>query len=221
VVRRGEKEQLMLTAAHVVGSLSTAHDETLTEVLLGEGVAVLPSDPTIGRVLASHPEDPCREIEVDASVVSAEPGVSFNRVIREAETSRRPRDLNDLPEGQDLVVFKRGMNTPGLTEGLLDTTPSSLAVELPRSDGTAVRRDYLRGYFVTGTEENDPFARQGDSGSVVVDEDDCVLGLVVALRISDPTNPHPQDPAFVVAITDVLEALDLELTGPDRPCTLC
>jgi hypothetical protein len=61
---------------------------------------------------------------------------------------------------------------------------------------------------------------QGGPGSIVVDEDDCVLGLIVALQAANPLQPDPQDPAFVVAITDVLSALDLEFTGPNRHCAI-
>jgi hypothetical protein len=208
----------MLTAAHVVGSLSEAHGPQPIEVLLGEGPAVLPSDPRIGVVLESHPPEPCREIEVDASVVLADSNVGLHQVVRQEATSRCPRDLNSMPEGDDLIVYKRGINPPGLTAGLLDTTPTALGVELPCSDGTAIRRDYIRGYFVVGTETTHPFARPGDSGSIVIDEDDCVLGLIVAMQTDNPSDPKPDDPAFIVAITDVLEALNLELLGPNRPC---
>jgi hypothetical protein len=168
-------------------------------------------------VLESHPPEPCRDIEIDASIVSTEPGDNLLQVVRDTATSRHPRDLNVMDDRDDLVVYKRGINEPHLTSGILDCTPEALAVTMP---GSEAQRDYVRGYFVTGTDIDHPFARQGDSGSIVVDDDDCVVGLIVALQTANPLDPHPQDPAFVVAITDVLAALDIELLGPDRPCAL-
>jgi hypothetical protein len=69
--------------------------------------------------------------------------------------------------------------------------------------------------------DGSPFARQGDSGAVVVDEDDCVVGMVVALKTATRLEPKPDDPAFVVPIVDVLNGLGVRLAGPDRACVLC
>lgn len=140
-------------------------------------------------------------------------------MIREHPVSRRPRDLDD--ESEPIIVFKRGINAPGLTEGLLDPTPESLLADLPQLGGPPIELKYLRGWFVYGTDDTHPFARAGDSGSIVVDEDDCVVGMVVALRSETPYTPKPADPAFVVPIISVLEGLGVRLVGPDRPCTLC
>lgn len=64
----------------------------------------------------------------------------------------------------------------------------SLKVELPQAGGQPIIRDYLRGWFVEG--HAGPFARAGDSGSIVVDEDECVVAMVVALR-TDPGRGAP------------------------------
>lgn len=101
---------------------------------------------------------------------------------------------------------------------MLDPTPASLKVVLPQPGGPPAVRDYLQGWFVHG--DDGPFARPGDSGAIVVDEDDCVVAMVVALE-TDPQRPlRPEDPAFVIPILNILEGLDVRLTGPDRPCTL-
>lgn len=211
---------MLLTAAHVVGSLSAAHPLGQTEVLLG-ATAVWggSNDPRIGDVCASHPSDPGDEIELDAALVRVDDNVSMSDVVRHERMSGRPREVED--DGEPLIVYKRGINAPHLTEGLLDPTPESLRVVLPQRGGPPVIRDYLRGWFVAGTDGVSPFARPGDSGSMVVDEDDCVLGMVVALRSKTPFSPSPDDPAFVVPIGSILRGLNVRIAGPDRPCTLC
>ena len=66
----------------------------------------------------------------------------------------------------------------------------------------------------------EPFAERGDSGAIVVDEDECIIGMVVALRPADPRHIRHDDPAFVVPITGLVENLQVSLTGPNRVCTL-
>jgi hypothetical protein len=208
---------MMLTAAHVVGSLSSAHLLGQREVLLLPDVAASSSsgDPRIGDVVLSDPAEPTEEIRLDACLVRVDDHVTLRQVVRDTITSGRARNLEEV---DDLVtVYKRG-GTSGLTQGLLDPTPESLKVELPQTGGPPVVRDYLRGWFVEGHDE--PFARPGDSGSIVVDEDECVVGMVVALRTDPQRGPQLTDPAFVIPIIDILDGLSVRLTGPDRPCTL-
>lgn len=207
----------MLTAAHVVGSLSAAHPLGQREVLLRTGiVATTSGDPRIGDVIDSSPAEPSEEVLLDACLVRVEDHVTLGQTVRETITSARARDLTGL---EDLVtVFKRGINPPGLTRGLLDPTPASLKVVLPQAGGPPIIRDYLQGWFVHG--DDGPFAEPGDSGSIVIDEDDCIVAMIVALE-TDPQRPlRPEDPAFVIPILNILDGLDIRLTGPDRPCTL-
>ncbi len=208
---------MLLTAAHVVGSLCAAHPQGRIDVLLRTGVASTSSgDPLIGEVIESHPPAPREEVELDACIVRVGEHVSLGSVVREQAMSGRARDLMGV---EDLVtVYKRGIRDPGLTRGLLDPTPVSLKVDLPQPSGPPIVRDYMRGWFVYGDEH--PFARQGDSGSIVTDEDDCVVALVVALRTDTRRDLRVEDPAFVVPILDVLAGLNVRLAGPDRNCVL-
>ncbi len=217
MLRSGEAQPLLLTAAHVVGSLCAAHPQGRTDVLLRTGVASTSSgDPHIGEVIESHPPEPCEEVELDACLVRVGEHVTLGSVVREQPISGRARDLMGV---EDLVtVYKRGIRDPGLTRGLLDPTPVSLKVDQPQPSGPAIVRDYLQGWFVYGDEH--PFARPGDSGAIVTDEDDCVVALVVALRSPTPHAVRVEDPAFVVPILDVLAGLDVRLAGPNRPCVL-
>lgn len=217
MLRSGKTQPMLLTAAHVVGSLSAAHPQGRTDVLLRTGVASTSSgDPYIGEVIESHPPEPCDEVELDACLVRVGEHVNLGNVVREQPISAQARNLMGV---EDLVtVYKRGIRNPGLTRGLLDPTPVSLKVDLPQPAGPAIVRDYLQGWFVYGDEH--PFARPGDSGSIVTDEDDCVVAMVVALRSPTPHAVRVEDPAFVVPILDVLAGLDVRLAGPNRPCVL-
>ncbi len=107
---------MLLTAAHVVGSLSAAHGIETGEVRLMTGPATGSADPRIGDVAFSSPPEPEYEIELDASLVRLDSHVSLDNHVRETVTTKRPRMLDG---GEDYVrVFKRGINPPGLTEGL-------------------------------------------------------------------------------------------------------
>lgn len=208
-----------ITAAHVVGSLSWAHELGRTDVLMGTGSGpATAADALIGHVMCSHPAEVRDEIELDAALVQVEPHVTLNDVVQRARLSGIPRDVEATADEDDpVLVHKRGVNQPQLTHGLLAPSPESLSVNAVLADGTVAVRDYVRGYFVYG--DGGPFARPGDSGSIVVDDDDCVVGLLVALRAVDPHNVTAEDPAFVVPIVDILDRLDLTLPGPQRPCT--
>ncbi len=99
-----------------------------------------------------------------------------------------------------------------------NSSSPDVAIDQRRSRRPSLVRDYLRGWFVYG--DGVPFGQPGDSGSIVVDEDDCVVAMLVALRTEPHRPPRPEDPAFVVPILDVLDGLGVALAGPDRPCTL-
>lgn len=217
LLRAGDNEELMLTAAHVVGSLSTAHALDERHVLLRTGVGAASSgDPVIGEVIESHPPEPCTTVELDACLVRVRDHVSLGHVVRETITSGRARDLRGL---DDLVpVFKRGINTPSLTAGLLDPTPVIGRTKLLQPHGPPIVREYPNGWYVEG--DGVPFAKLGDSGSIVVDEDDCVVAMIVAIRSATPHAPGVEDPAFVIPIFNILDGLNVRLAGPDRPCTL-
>jgi len=208
-------EPLALTAAHVVGSLSAAHGDAPTEVLLTRGVAPGSGDPRLGFVRTSHPPEPCEDIEIDASLIELEKDTEAGHVLRENQTSARPLDLDEISE--EIVVHKRGMTNPHLTSGVLDPDVRSLVIPV---EATGHHREYVRGYYVYGTDEA-PFAKPGDSGAIVVDDDDCIVGMIVAVKLSSSASwtPGPDDPAFVVSMTDILGALDFQLPGADRACT--
>jgi hypothetical protein len=213
-VTRDGKTMMMLTAAHVVGSLSAAHPLGWREVRLGTGTKDLSAtDPRIGDVIESHPPEPCERVELDACLVRIDEHVTLGGGVRAKIASGEARNLDGCEES--VIVFKRGINDLRPTEGRLDPTPQSLRVTRPTASGQAPVRDYLRGWFVYGVEQ--PFARSGDSGSIVVDEEDHVVAMVVALRTRHPHDPKIGDPTFVIPIMDILDGLKVRLAGPGGP----
>lgn len=204
-----------LTAAHVVGSLSWAYGSGRDDVALAANSGVPGSgDPTIGHVCASHPPAPCDEVFLDAALVAPVASVTLNDVVRADRLSGIPRDVEAAEDL--LVVHKRGIQGRA-TEGLLEPFAASVVLESPQPDGTRIARSYPRVFLVHGV--GSAFARPGDSGAVVVDDDDCVVGMLVGLRAEAGTTEH-DSPGIVVSILDILHTLGLELTGPQRPCTL-
>jgi hypothetical protein len=177
-----------------------------------------PTDRPIGTVKLSHPEHETNEVILDAALVATSDRVTCTSVVHQSKASRIARDIADTcTAGEPLIVHKRGWKTDR-TEGLLNPAIESLDVDEQLADGTIITRSYLRGYFVVGVDR--PFAAPGDSGAIVVDEDDCVLGMIVALRTKNPNTPSAEDQAFVVPIGNLITTLNIELLGPDRQCTL-
>lgn len=176
------------------------------------------ADRHIGQVTLSHPAENVAEVHLDAALVEPSGRVRCHNLVRATVTSCLGRDVEDSAyEDNPVLVHKRGFST-NETSGLLDPVPESLDVEGRLPNGTTVVRSYMRGYFVFG--DGGPFAKPGDSGSVVVDDDDCVVGMIVALRTADPNGVKESDPAFVVPISDLVEHLGVELIGPARACTV-
>jgi len=210
----------LLTAAHVIGSLSWAHGSERTDVLLAENSGVPGSgDPIVGHVHSSHPPEPRQEVELDASLIATVDGVTLKDIVREHGPSGIAHDVeatavNDNP----VIVHKRGITEPKLTSGLLEPFAISALLESQLPDGASTFRRYLRVFRVYG--DQGPFAKPGDSGAVVIDDDDCVVGMLVGLACTDRNAIDENTPGIVVPIIDILDTLGLELPGPHRPCTL-
>lgn len=212
VCDRATREVGLLTAAHVVGSLSQAFGST-DEVLLGFLGAGSALDQNVGRVIRSAPALPTDQIYVDAALVGLAPGVTGIEEIREERPNGRARDI--IAQGQthgEIVVHKRGPN--GFTSGLLILEPTILRARTPGPAGP-VNVVYYNGYWIHGTDDGRAFAGPGDSGSAVIDDDDCIVGMVVAVE-NDSGDPSTR--AFYVPIVPILDELDVELIGPTRPC---
>lgn len=103
-------------------------------------------------------------------------------------------------------VRKRGRTT-ALTHGVVASTDATIAVDF--GDGIGVRklRDQLRIDSCAGR-----FGDHGDSGSVLVDVENRVVGLYCAGTASGSTG-------FANPIDPVLDQLDVDVLTPDVPST--
>lgn len=195
-------ETVVLTAAHAIGSMSPGHGRN-DRVKFGTGGQSGGShDGILGTVLRSAPASPSNTLTVDAALVSPVNNISTSRVVRAgAKTLGTPRDLlAEAPE--DYVrVHKRGAST-GLTSGYLE--PEAVAHVL--KDSTHGECNYLDGFLIEG-DDGEHFAKGGDSGSVVIDDEDRVVGMVVGVL-------NETRRAFCVPIVPILEELDIHLLGP-------
>lgn len=176
-------------------------------------------DPVIGHLHLSHPPEPCEEVELDASLIAAVDRVTLNDIVREECLSGIARDVEATAmDDNPVIVYKRGIQEPKLTSGLLEPFAISTLLQSRLPDGTNIWRRYLRVFRVYG--DGGPFAKPGDSGAVVVDADDCVVGVLVGLAHTGQGGPEENTPGIVVPIIDILETLGLQLLGPRRSCTV-
>jgi hypothetical protein len=118
----------------------------------------------------SVPKDPC---SVDAAIVKVEPGVRWD--YNNEVDGRVPAGSRDLfhPPPDDLVAIMKCGAASGLTKGLLDPGAADHRVY-----GVPAR--YTCGWFGWGDEYQ--FAKEGDSGAVVLDGEHFVLGMAVAIE---------------------------------------
>lgn len=111
-----------------------------------------------------------------------------------------PKGIRDLwlveDESQSIAVRKHGAQTR-MTSGLLMPTRADHFME-------DVRAHYSSGWWVYG--DDGAFAARGDSGSIVVDGDRQVVGMVVAVD-----RPGDGAAAFVHGIKQVFTALQIAL----------
>ena len=147
---------------------------------------------------AALPNDPC---SVDAAIIKAEPGLRWE--FDNGIDGRPPTALRDLfyPAPADLVAVKKFGAASGLTRGYLDPVAADHHVwDVP------VR--YTCGWFCYG--EDCQFARQGDSGAVVLDENHEVIGMAVAIE-APQIEDDPSVGCFMHGIRQIFSALAVAL----------
>jgi len=193
---------VLLTAAHVVGSLAEGHDETDRVATLGDQI--------FGQVLRSVPAvnddqaDPL-ELEIDASIIKPKWNVRSPRVVDDVDVSGGIYDLSTHDFDAAPIFVKRGATT-GVTRGCLVDTAADFHVD------TSTRELYYPSGLLIDSMGADLFATSGDSGAIVVAEDGLVLGLVVG--VFKPTKADPSPSTFCLPIGPILDALEVDLIGP-------
>ncbi len=151
---------------------------------------------------------------------------NINLVDAAIAKSRRPVDLQipgiGIPHGirqvpsvtDNLLVKKTGQRT-GLTTGKIATLGLVCNKLINVEKGpTPVLKRFDQLYEIEPAEGNNFFSDEGDSGSIVLDADRNVLGLLIAANpLNDPTIPIKK--SYVCTIENVLQMLNIELLTED------
>jgi hypothetical protein len=138
-------------------------------------------------------------ISVDAAVIKPPPGLRCGNEL-DCGTPHGVRDLwvrDDQDDEPDPIpVRKHGAETQ-LTYGELTPIVATMGIE-------DVQTYYNSGWWVDGN--GSQFADEGDSGSVVVDDERRIVGMVVAAH-----RPENGGAAFVHGIKQIFSALRIGL----------
>lgn len=202
---RTTRETVLLAAAHTVGALSSGFGRT-DRVMFGSSSIVGGSnDELLGQLLRSAPAGPCQELDVDAAIVRPAPGVQLRREIAGGPTIGSPRDLLTENLKEPIPVHKRGART-GFTSGWLHSATTTVTLD-DATQGTCL---YLDAFLIEPS-SSDAFALPGDSGSIVVDDADRVVGMMVGVLGKTKEN---EQPGICFPIVPTLDALGVDLIGP-------
>jgi len=188
-----EDDRLILTAAHLVSEIDDGAPMLWSQSGPRPGLAGSPC----GTVRRRVPLYNLPFIAVDAAVIKPYTNVLCANAM-DSGTTNGIRDLFVLGEHEKetvLTVTKHGAESL-VTSGELLPFPSDLKLK-------NVNTRYTAGWDVY-VEDGEPFAKRGDSGSVVVDEHRAVIGMLVAVDEADGR-------AFVHGIKQIFRALDISL----------
>lgn len=200
VIDRQSGESLLLSAAHVVGGLARSSRESA--VYTSDAVPPTPAAQVrIGTTIDSVPDELVEECKCDAALVRPVADVTFNRRLDRGSITRYIRALGE--EDLGATLHKRGCTT-GETRGEFWGM-----TDVPLRVRTSPAFDVLYSNVLSiMSTDHSPFALPGDSGAVVVDANNDVVGLIVGME--DPT--RTRDPmTFAIPIETVLGALDIDL----------
>jgi hypothetical protein len=208
--RHGETTML-LTAAHVIGGLfpfSQSENEVIGYGKVNDRDA---HDTTteaqdaikfsLGELRRSIPPSHSQECTVDAAIAE----VTIRRELQnhlEGRPIAGARDIRSMV-GVEFPVTMFGARS-NLRRGTLSAAPVTEQVEIGRS-GRLIT--YRHACHITSSDEM-PFADHGDSGSIVVDEDNFAVAMVVGLASSATGTPCR---TLAIPISPILEALEVDL----------
>jgi hypothetical protein len=192
--------ELLLTAAHVVGALAPNWRALVPVYTSWKDVPSAAMQDRVGNTVRSVPSAVVTAVPVDAAVV----GRLRQQILcgRGGGHGALRREVRECAEDDiGLVLYKQGHAT-GLTKGLL------YEVETEVSMTHCGHTLYYRSVLTVMPENGDYFSKPGDSGAIVRDEDNRVVGLVIGME--DPG--EVQTPlTFCTPIQPALDALNVHL----------
>jgi hypothetical protein len=169
-------EELVLTAAHVVGGLARGWQPMAPVYTTDQFPPIPAAQAHIGHTIKTVPEGAEAACAVDAAVFRPGEHVRCNRDSGRGAFIHEWRELSDEDIGA--VVYKRGCST-GLTQGVFYEIAADVELRIRRSP----RFDVLYERVLAILPEPDlPFASPGDSGAIVVDDRRRAVGLIVGME---------------------------------------
>ena len=163
------------------------------------------TDERLGTLEITVPTGPEPTLQIDAALVRPAQRARLSRDINAGPTVGIPRDLLREELYEPVPVFKRGART-GLTSGWAHPGTSTRKL-VDQTHGECIYQDG----FLIESSSSKPFALPGDSGSIVVDAEDRVIGMIVGV-VGDPQAESAR--AFCTPIPPILETLGINLIGP-------
>jgi hypothetical protein len=201
VFDRESGEELLLSAAHVVGGLARSWRDNAAVFTCTEQTPTPATQIPLGHTIDTIPSALVEECDCDAALVRVVDAIAINRRLDRGSIVRATRALTSDELGA--IVHKRGCAT-GETRGeFWGVTDVPLRVR--RSPAVYVLYSDVLSILST---DNAPFALPGDSGAILVDSQNAVVGLIVGMEDPEET-PNPL--TFAIPIATVLEALDVDL----------
>lgn len=207
---RRSGEVTILTAAHVIGGLFPWPTAETAVVGYGEVHADEEHDTTtaplaamtsaLGRLERSVPPGMALDCVADAAIARVVSDRELLNMI-DGDPVSRVREIRDVLDS--FIAVRMVGARSNRREGVLHTARVAERIRIARSDNYVF---YRHGCLIRSPDGQ--FAAPGDSGSIVVDEDNCAVAMVVGLFAEAPE----EAPAtLAVPITAVLEELDVEL----------
>ena len=155
-------------------------------------------------------------MELDASLIATVDGVTLNDIVREERLSGIARNVEETAvDDNPVIVYKRGITEPKLTSGLLEPIATLVQTRVLTRRTGHNRAQLSAVFFVYG--DGEPFAKPGDSGAVVTDADDCVVGMLVGLRWTHGTTLDENTPGSLSRSSTSWRPLALNCSGRSVP----
>jgi len=201
---------MLLTAAHVIGALfPMTTDETAVvgygDPLTGEhDTATAPLEAIradIGEVARSIPPDRSQKCTIDAALAR----VSSNRSLGNQFNGHPVVGVRNIAEdlGTNVPVHMFGARS-NMRSGVLNTAPVTERLQIGKSEHSIM---YERACYIESLDDR-PFADMGDSGSIVIDEDNYAVAMVVGLSSVNLGGP-PR--VLATPLAPALDALEVAL----------
>ncbi len=214
-------QKVLLSNAHVIGDFALGSEITVGQPTMSSCCDTF-SYP-VGKVLRTT--DPKADFDCDAAIAVIE-GIEAVPQVLEIGAVMGCREIDKSQASQQIPVQMRGAATGQVTKGRIYawiTEPRRM--DYPSKGGHFFYRDGTNQFEIFGDEGSRPFAQGGDSGSVILDMDRKVVGLLhgvigdrayaapisyvlkrMNIRILSGAGEVPIEPASTLALTLAADA---------------